>query len=372
MKVLHVGAGNLFGGVEAVLVAIAAHRDAAPGVEHEFALCFEGRVARDLRAAGAEVHSLGEVRARRPWSVWRARRRLAALLEAREVDVVLVHGPWCHAIVGPAARRARRRLGLFVHGVLQGRHWTERWAGRTRPDVVVANSAFTARSVPSVFPGAPVHVVHCPVPPPDPAVAGRRDDVRRALGVGPDKVVVIMASRIEALKGHRVLLEALARIDPALGVRCWLVGGAQRPHEWRLRDDLDDLSRRLGVAPRVTWLGQRDDVPALLAAADVLCQPNTEPEAFGVAFVEALYAGLPVVTSAIGGALEVVDGACGVLVPPGDARAVASALESLARSTERRRALGAAGPARARALCEPARQVAALSGALGERQEEVT
>ena len=65
------------------------------------------------------------------------------------------------------------------------------------------------------------------------------------------------------------------------------------------------------------WLGQRRDVPELLAAADIYCQPNVGAEPFGIVFVEALYTGLPVVTTALGGALEIIDASCGVLVPPG-------------------------------------------------------
>ena len=68
------------------------------------------------------------------------------------------------------------------------------------------------------------------------------------------------------------------------------------------------------------FLGQREDVPRLMAAADVFCQPNTGPEPFGIVLVEALYAGLPVVTSGFGGAAEIVDQTCGVLTAPGDAR----------------------------------------------------
>jgi glycosyltransferase involved in cell wall biosynthesis len=77
-----------------------------------------------------------------------------------------------------------------------------------------------------------------------------------------------------------------------------------------------------------------------------------------------MLAGLPVVTSGCGGALEIVDRSCGVLVPPGDLDALAGALRALIRDPERRRALGAGGPGRARALCDPARQIAAMSAAL--------
>jgi glycosyltransferase involved in cell wall biosynthesis len=97
-------------------------------------------------------------------------------------------------------------------------------------------------------------------------------------------------------------------------------------------------------------------VPALLAAADVYCQPNTGPEPFGVAFVEALAAGVPVVSTNLGAAPEIVDDSCGRLVAP-DAESVAAALRSLIQSPALRRSLGAAGPVRARELCDAERVI---------------
>jgi glycosyltransferase involved in cell wall biosynthesis len=120
------------------------------------------------------------------------------------------------------------------------------------------------------------------------------------------------------------------------------------------------LAGRLGVADRVRFAGQREDVPRLLAAADIFCQPNTRPEPFGIAFVEALLAGLPVVTTDLGGAREIVDDSCGVRVPAGDARALAQALRRLMEEPRLRERLGRAGPARARQLCDPARQLGLL------------
>jgi glycosyltransferase involved in cell wall biosynthesis len=99
------------------------------------------------------------------------------------------------------------------------------------------------------------------------------------------------------------------------------------------------------------------DVARLLAAADIHCQPNTGPEPFGITFIEALYAGLPVVTTAIGGALEIVDGSCGIMIELNDPAALAEALGRLIEDRELRTRLGAAGPARATALCEPRAQL---------------
>lgn len=141
-------------------------------------------------------------------------------------------------------------------------------------------------------------------------------------------------------------------------------GGAQRPEETAYEGRLQRHVVALGLAGRIRLLGQRDDVPALLAAADVCCQPNTGSEGFPIAFVEALAMGLPVVTTSIGGGPEVVDRQCGIVVPPGDPAALAAALRALLDDPARRARLGAAGPARAAALCDPARQLARLGGLL--------
>jgi glycosyltransferase involved in cell wall biosynthesis len=73
-----------------------------------------------------------------------------------------------------------------------------------------------------------------------------------------------------------------------------------------------------------------------------------------------MYAGLPVVATALGGATEVVDASCGLLVPPGDAPALAAALRRMIEDPVERRRLGAAGPARAHALCDPGAQIGRL------------
>src|SRR5262245_47777217 len=306
MRLLHVYSGNLFGGIEAMLVAIARQKPA--GLESEYALCFEGRLSRELIAAGARVHQLAEVRVSRPQTVRRARRALHALLAAGRFDRVICHASWSHAIFGGVIRRGGVPLVVWAHDVLDGKHWTERWARRTPPDLAVCNSAFTAASVGAVHSGVPIVVVHPPVDSTAVHLSPiERATVRAELDTPVNALVVVQASRMESWKGHAVLLEALSQLRSRDGWICWLIGGAQRPRELAYLDSLRDLARDLQIADRVRFAGQREDVPRLLAAADVHCQANVSPEPFGVAFVEALAAGVPVVTSAIGGALEVVD-----------------------------------------------------------------
>jgi glycosyltransferase involved in cell wall biosynthesis len=365
MRILHVYSGNLFGGIEAMLLVIARQPQDGAGLESEYALCFDGRLRRELVDAGARVHSLAEVRVSRPQTVRRARRALRALLASGRFDRVICHASWSHAIFGGLIRRTGIPLVVWAHDVLAGKHWTERWARRTPPDLAVCNSAFTAASVDAIHSGVPLVVVHPPVE----AAAIHLSPVERAavraeLDTSADASIVVQASRMESWKGHTVLLEALARLrhrDPWV---CWLIGGGQRPHELAYLEALRARARDLRIADRVRFAGQRDDVPRLLAAADLHCQPNSSPEPFGVAFVEALAAGLPVVTSAIGGALEIVDASCGVLVPPSNPSALATALQQLLADAPLRARLAAAGPARARAVSDPAAQLDRLHVAL--------
>ncbi len=362
MKVLHLTAGNLFGGIETYLLTLARMRHLCPEMEPHFGVCFPGRLRDELTAAGVPVHDLGAVRVSRPWTVLRARRRIKRLLRDQGIEATLTHGTWPHAVFAPVVKRSGVRLVNVGHGEYTARHWIDRWAARTPPNAVVANSRFTADTAGRVFPTTPVSIVHPPVPRPevfDRAAARRR--IRSGCATPPEAVVILIVSRIEELKGHAVLIQALGRVGGTSGWVCWVVGGAQRHREVELMASLQAASVRLGVAERVTFLNQRTDVPEVMAAADVYCQPNTGPEGFGIALVEALYAGLPVVSSDFGGAAEIVTGACGVLCPPGDAAAVAAALRELIADPARRRALGEAGPARAAELCDPARQLDALA-----------
>jgi glycosyltransferase involved in cell wall biosynthesis len=359
MRVLHLYSGNLYGGIESFLTTMARSRHLAPEMEPEFGLCFRGRLWDELVATGVAVHHFGAVRLSRPWTLTRARERLRQVLADSRPLVVATHDSWPHTVFAPVARRAGLRLVHFLHGQADGRHWLGQLAGRTPPDLVVANSQFTAASVRGVFRDAKVETCHYPV--------ARFDDpflrsaVRSELGADDKSVVILQASRLERWKGQAVHMAALARLRELPGWECWLAGGAQKLGEGQFLDELRSIARRAGIADRVRFLGQRADISRLMAAADFFCQPNTGPEPFGIVLVEALYAGLPVVTSRFGGATEIVDPTCGVLTEPGDVKGLAAALRSLIVDPERRRQLGIAGPGRAASLCDPARQLNAVA-----------
>ena len=165
--------------------------------------------------------------------------------------------------------------------------------------------------------------------------------LRGAQGVGAEEAVLLSIAALVRRKGLDVLLDALAALaHRGLRPRLWVAGDGPE------RASLAAQAERLGLGGQVDWLGQRDDVGDLFAAADVFVLPS-RAEGLGVAALEAMAAGRAVVASAVGGLADaVVDGRTGLLVPPGDAVALGAALERALHEPALRAALGAAGPAR--------------------------
>lgn len=361
VRVLHLNAGNLYGGVETFLTTLARLRHLCPAMEPHFALCYEGRYSRELAAASVPVHLLGSVRISRPWTVWRARRHLSELLARERFDLVVCHMAWSLVVFFGTARAAGAKVALWEHGFQSRQNWLEMMARRMRPDVAIANSHFTAGIVRNHFPSTPIRVIYCPVDLAEAPETNRwRAAVRREQAVDDDTTVILQTSRMEAWKGHLLHLEALARLKAVGKWVCWIAGGPQKSNEEQYFRQLQQVTKQLGIAERVRFLGQRADVPQLLAGADIFCQPNVEPEPFGIVFIEALWAGRPVVTTAMGGAMEVIDASCGFLTEPGNPDSLAQALHSLIESPDLRSRLGRSGPLRARLLCDPASRMKEL------------
>ena len=360
---LFVHSGNLYGGVERVLETVARHP--TDSLESHFALCFEGLLSSQLAALGSPVHWLGPTRMRHPLSILRARRALSALLRRYEFHVCVVNSGWIQGLLGSVPQSTGVPLVAWMHNPPDPKSAIDRFAARVRPDLIIANSQFTAEQTGRRYRGVPCEVVYYPVSLSTCELASAQTNtLRQDLGALPGDVVILQASRLDHWKGHAVLLEALAHLRDLPHWKCWIAGGAQRPDEVRRLRTLERQAAALQIEDRVMFLGQRSDVDRLLCAADVFCQPNTTPEPFGVVFVEALHAGLPVVMSRCGGALEIVDESCGALIARGDVDGVARALRDLITDSARRERLGAAGRGRARELCDPSTRVPELAAVL--------
>jgi glycosyltransferase involved in cell wall biosynthesis len=168
-------------------------------------------------------------------------------------------------------------------------------------------------------------------------------EVRRRFDIPADALVLGTVANLFARKGYDVMLRALPAIVTALpNVHYVIVGSGDAAYETRLRTVVKDLR----LERRVHFAGFQDPVYPCLAAMDLYVHPALM-EGFGIAVLEAMAMRKPVVATTAGGLPEIVqDGETGILVPPGDADALARAVSSLLPDSARCRQFGEAGRAR--------------------------
>jgi glycosyltransferase involved in cell wall biosynthesis len=267
---------------------------------------------------------------------------LVALARERGARVLHVHGYAAADFGRLAARAVGAKLVLHEHFADPRMPSYQALADRLlrhRTDGAIAVSRSTReflvkeRFVPEervrlIWNGAPLDEF-APVP------RERARRVRRELGLPDDALVVGTIGRLNAQKGHRFLLDAAARVLPRVPAARVLIAG-----DGDLRDELRQQAAALGIADRVVFAGHRTDVPDLLGALDVFCISSLY-EGTPLALFEAMAAGRAIVSTAVDGCKEVLeDGTTGVLVPAGDAAALADGLERVLTDAARRETLG--------------------------------
>ena len=160
--------------------------------------------------------------------------------------------------------------------------------------------------------------------------ASRRGELRSELGIRPDQPLIGIVGRLVPIKNHRLFLEAArSMVDSGNPARFVLVG------DGALRDSLQALAGELGITERVHFLGWKQDMVPVYAALDLLAL-TSDNEGTPVAVIEAMAAGIPVVSTAVGGVPDVIrNGETGWLVPPGDAPALCRAWLGVLQGDER-------------------------------------
>ena len=336
-RVVHYVDGDVFGGSEEAALHLMASLDRGrwesvlmhhpdPGI---------ARLVDGAAGLGIRVHSVPRVDPQhrlvgitRLWRALRAER--PAILHAHlswplacKYGVLAAWLARVPAIVGTAQlylapgspRQARLMLRLFRRIIAVSQEVRRRYAEALR---VPAHKLVVVRNAIRVPPATRS---------PDPAL-------RAALVRGRPEYVVLTAARLHPQKGHSYLLAAAAQVPDATFV---LAGDGP------LRAELEAEAHKLGVADRCVFLGYRSDVSDLLAAADLLVLPSLY-EGLPVAVLEAMAAARPVVATAIGGTDEAVTHELsGLLVPPRDPTALASAIRRIQADPALARRLAAAG-----------------------------
>ncbi|AGF73603.1 glycosyltransferase family 4 protein [Corynebacterium halotolerans] len=329
MHIVAVNAGADVSGAERVLVDLL--RQAVADGHRVTLFCPSGDLPELL--AGEVIHvpvplsRLGGVRgARRLWSIaalpggwWRTARRIRR--SARGAGAVIINSTFALPAVGMAypfhSRRRGRgpKISWLVHDTIHSRKQrTVLRLGAHALTAAVAVSEVTADSVRRLVRRTVVRPNGVPVP----------TEMSGGTGSTPGRPVVGILAVLTGWKGHDVLLEALAELpDVHLDI-----AGAAFPGSEQFEQELRTRAARPDLAGRVRFLGHVDK-HRVFPRWDIMVSASTSPEAGPLGVLEAMACGVPVIATDHGGAAEYLRGGAGLLVPPGDASALAAAIRTL-------------------------------------------
>ena len=308
-------------------------------VESILATGAEGFLTEEARKLGIDTRVVPElVRPVRLVTDWQAYRALRRLIRATKPDIVHCHSSKA-GLIGRMAACAERVPVVFTvhgwafeHGIatpwrimgLLSEHFVARIC-RNQHVITVADADKGLAITKNVQPAERMTTVHNGIP----------DVPLRASPEAGDPPTIIMVARFFEQKDHDTLLRAIAGLEGAFTLS--LVGDGPR------LEQVAALSRELGLADRVAFLGDRNDVPDLLARAHLFVLSSLW-EGFPISILEAMRAGLPVVATDVGGVREsVIEGETGYLTNPRDVDGVRRALATLLGDANLRKRLGGAG-----------------------------
>ena len=307
-----------------------------------------GTLGQELRSEGFTVHVLE----RRPGVDWRCMRRLARLLRQEEVGVLHAHqytpffyaatARWLHRRQGVIFTEHgrmfpdyRRRKRVLANRLLVGRRDRVMGVGQAVRRALIANEGLKSDRVGVIYNGIDLAAYEEPA-------AGQRLNVRREFDWTGDNLVIVQVARLDALKDHLTAIRAFERVhDGRPEARLLIVGEGSE----RQSIEAEIAKRKLGGYVRLA--GLRKDVPRLLGASDLLWLTSVS-EGIPLTLIEAMAAGLPVVSTDVGGVPEVVEAnQTGLLAAAGDDEALAVAVLRLAGDPALRGRLSTAGRRRA-------------------------
>jgi L-malate glycosyltransferase len=329
MKIVHVVSSLQVGGMEHFVVRMAAAQCRAGHQASIFALK-DGALTEEASRSGVPVTLL------RGGSKVTRTLHAARVFGALRPDIIHAHNQTSlhYAVLGK--RLCRAPVLMTNHGQGLGSARTpgpSEWAGT---DAVVAVSNAVADRMDRQLLGGKLRTIYNGV---EFSLPGRdRPATRAELGISETRVIATIVARLDHLKGHENLINALAALQPKNLPLTVLVAG-----DGAKRAEREEQAAALGLtAEQIRFLGFRSDIPDLLAASDIFVLPSLT-EGLPLSVLEAMSHGLPTVATTVGGIPELVTHEVhGLLVPSQAEAALAEALETLTRSADKRAMFGAA------------------------------
>ena len=264
-------------------------------------------------------------------------RTLKKYLEKENFDIIHCHTPVAAAITRLAAKKSRKQ-GTKVFYTAHGFHFfngapiqnwiiyypVEKWLARytdvlitiNQEDYQRAKNKFHAEKV-EYIPGVGVDLKKF-----RPKDDFNRTGYRRKLGLKSEDIMLLSVGELNKNKNHQVVVRALAEINDSK-LQYFIAG------KGILKDDLEELSKKLNISSQIHLLGYRDDIPELLASADIFCFPSFR-EGLGLAAIEAMACGLPLITSNIHGINDYSkEGITGYKCSPDDVKEFSSSIRKM-------------------------------------------
>lgn len=285
-----------------------------------------------------------------PWRILWNSLKLWRLIRAHRIQIIHARsrGPaWSAWLACNLPFAGRVEYVTTFHGTYNTRGWGKKWynAVMLKGRWVIANSAFIKQHIIDTYGVAPDRIaVAARGVDPDTFDPARFSDAqikatRTECGVDDKTPLLLMVGRQARWKGHHVLLEALAELTDLKWVLAF-AGGADKRGAYTTQ--LHEMAKALGLNERVVFLGSRQDIPLLNAAADLAFSCSTEPEAFGRVAIEAMAMETPIIASALGGSLETIrEGETGWLVTPDAPHPLAETIRTALTAPKRLAKMGA-------------------------------
>jgi glycosyltransferase involved in cell wall biosynthesis len=298
----------------------------------------EGAWAEGLRGDGITVTALGRTQGFHPT----LGREIARVAARHQASVLHAHhySPFVYAALARVWNRDLRVI-YTEHGRLSDalpsakRKIANGIFARLPREVYAVSADLREHIVAEGFPAAKVGVIYNGIalqPRPD---AADRARIRTHLRVSDDTLVVGTIARLDPVKDIVTMLGAIERMCSQAPTLLLVIGDGPE------RIALEREVGRLCLGTSVRFLGHREDARAWLAGCDVYANSSIH-EGVSLTILEAMSAGIPVVATRVGGTPEIIDEQCGLLVPARDPKSMARALDDLAASPERRRAMSCA------------------------------
>jgi lipopolysaccharide heptosyltransferase II len=276
-----------------------------------------GRLVKDLTEGGIKHYTLS-VNKKSLFNIMRMVPAVVRIIKEEDIDIVHARSRVPALIAYFAARKTRRTFITTCHGYYS-KHLFSRIMARGK--LVIVPSQVIGRHMITDFNVASERIRLI-----ERSVNMSRFTFKPIAERGKTEFIIANIARLTAIKGHTYFLKAIAQLIRSFpNSKVWIVGDNTADPSYR--QELEVLSRRLGLSHCVKFMGHRDDIERLLMSVNVLVLSTVTAEAFGRVIVEAQASGVPVVATKVGGVVEIIeDEVTGLLVPAKNPEAIAQAI----------------------------------------------